>query len=303
MIRKIGIISKPDRPDLPAILNDLTAWLDRKGVNYEYDQVTAAYLGRQDGFPRDQMPDGFDLVIVLGGDGTLLSAARAVGARETPLLAVNLGGLGFMMTTRAEELFDELTRVLEGNFSIQSRKVIEAEILREGRTLKHFFALNDVVVNKLAIARLLHLDVFVDGEFVCRYRSDGLIISTPTGSTAYSLAAGGPIMFPSVQAICLTPICPHTLTNRPVVVPETSRVEVLIRDGEQDGSTFLTVDGQIGLDLQRQDRVRTQAAAHQVRIIQPRRLSFFEVLRTKMNWGERSTGPDTARSPASTGKS
>lgn len=287
MMRKIGIVSKPERADLPAVIQELTAWLERKGVEYECDQVTAAYLGREDGFPRERMPDGFDLVIVLGGDGTLLSAARAVGPRETPLLAVNLGGLGFMMTTRAEELFDELGRVLEGSFSIQSRRVLEGEVVREGRSLQRYFALNDVVVNKLAIARLLHLDVFVDDEFVCRYRADGLIISTPTGSTAYSLAAGGPIMLPSVQAICLSPICPHTLSNRPVVVPETSRVEVLIQDGDGGGSTSLTVDGQVGLDLQSQDRVRTRCAAHRVRIVQPRRLSFFEVLRTKMNWGER----------------
>jgi NAD+ kinase len=287
VIRKIGIVSKPEREDLPAIVKELVSWLEQKGVAYEPDRVTAAYLGRDGGFPREQMPDGFDLVIVLGGDGTLLSAARAVGPRETPLLAVNLGGLGFMMTTRAEELFDELSRVLEGNYSIQSRRVLEAEVVREGRTLQHFFALNDVVVNKLSIARLLHLDAYVDNEFVCRYRADGLIISTPTGSTAYSLAAGGPIMFPSVQAICLTPICPHTLTNRPVVVPETSRVEVVIQEGDPDGSTFLTADGQVGLDLRNQDRVHTHCAAHRVRTIQPRQLSFFEVLRTKMNWGER----------------
>ena len=287
MTRTIGIVSKPDRADLPAIVQELTAWLESRGVKYECDQVTAAYLSREDGFPRENMPDGFDLVIVLGGDGTLLSAARAVGPRETPLLAVNLGGFGFMMTTRAEELFDDLSRVLVGDFSIQPRRVLEAEVVREGRALQRYFALNDVVVNKLAIARLLHLDVFVDDEFVCRYRSDGLIISTPTGSTAYSLAAGGPIMFPSVQALCLSPICPHTLSNRPVVVPETSRVEVLIQDGDHDGSTSLTVDGQVGLNLQSQDRVRTHCAAHRVRIIQPRRLSFFDVLRTKMNWGER----------------
>jgi NAD+ kinase len=287
MMRKIGIVAKPDREDLPAILQELTAWLESNGVAYECDQVAAAYLGREGGFARDQMPDGFDLVIVLGGDGTLLSAARAVGPRETPLLAVNLGGLGFMMTTRPDELYDELRRVLQGDFAIQPRRVLEADVVREGRSLQQYFALNDVVVNKLAIARLLHVDVFVDDEFVCRYRADGLIIATPTGSTAYSLAAGGPIMFPSVQAICLSPICPHTLTNRPVVVPESSRVEVLIQEGDHHGSTFLTVDGQVGVDLRSQDRVRTRCAGHHVRIIQPRKLSFFDVLRTKMNWGER----------------
>ena len=287
MMRKIGIVSKPDREDLPAIVQELTVWLESHGVGYECDQVTTRYLGREGGFARDQMPDGFDLVIVLGGDGTLLSAARAVGPRETPLLAVNLGGLGFMMTTRPEELFDELGRVLEGRFATQSRRVLEADVMREGRSLQRYFALNDVVVNKLAIARLLHLDAFVDDEFVCRYRADGLIIATPTGSTAYSLAAGGPIMFPSVQAICLSPICPHTLTNRPVVVPESSHVEVLIHEGDDNGSTFLTVDGQVGIDLRSRDRVRTRCAAHHVRIIQSRRLSFFDVLRTKMNWGER----------------
>ncbi len=287
MIRKIAIVSKPEREDLPAIVKELAGWLEKKGVDYGTDRVTAEYLGREGGFPREEMPDGLDLVIVLGGDGTLLSAARAVGARETPLLAVNLGGLGFMMTTRPEELFDELNRVIEENYSIQSRRVLEAEVVRDKETLQRYFALNDVVVNKLAIARLLHLDAFVDDEFVCRYRADGLIISTPTGSTAYSLAAGGPIMFPSVQAICLSPICPHTLTNRPVVVPETSRVEVVIHEGDPDGSMFLTVDGQVGIDLESQDRVLTRCAAHRVRIIQPRRLSFFEVLRTKMNWGER----------------
>lgn len=287
MIRKVAIFSKPERKDLPAIVKELVAWLQQRGVDYGTDRVTAEYLGREGGFPREEMPDGFDLVIVLGGDGTLLAAARAVGARETPLLAVNLGGLGFMMTTRPEELFDELGRVLEENYSVQSRRVLQAEVVRERETLQSYFALNDVVVNKLAIARLLHLDAFVDDEFVCRYRADGLIISTPTGSTAYSLAAGGPIMFPSVQAICLSPICPHTLTNRPVVVPETSRVEVVIQEGDPGGSMFLTVDGQVGIDLQSQDRVLTRCAAHRVRIIQPRRLSFFEVLRTKMNWGER----------------
>jgi NAD+ kinase len=287
MIRKIGIISKPDRSDLPAVLESLTAWLAKRSISYECDTFTAAYLGTPDGASRDELAQRVDLLIVLGGDGTLLSAARAAGAREIPLLAVNLGGLGFMMTTRAEELLDELANVLDGRFSVQARKVLHAEVVRDGRVIQSYFALNDVVVSKSTIARLLHLEAFVDDEFVCRYRADGLIIATPTGSTAYSLAAGGPIVVPSVSAICLTPICPHTLSNRPVLVAETSRVDVLIRDGEDGDSLSLTVDGQIGVGLRARDRVRVGSAAHRVHIIQPRRLSFFDVLRTKMKWGDR----------------
>lgn len=285
MIQKVGIVSKPGREELPEILTKLRAWLREQEIEVECDRVTADYLGLEGGFRRERLPDGFDLMIVLGGDGTLLSVARGVGPRETPLLAVNLGGLGFMMTTSRERLFDDLDQVLKGNYHTQSRTVLNAEVIRDGRTIVHYFALNDIVVNKAAMARLLQLDAFVDDEFVCHYSADGLIISTPTGSTAYSLAAGGPIILPSVPAICVTPICPHTLSNRPVLVPETSMVEVVIQAGED--TSYLTVDGQVGVNLQVHDRIRARRADHCVHIIQPRRLGFFEVLRNKMRWGER----------------
>lgn len=285
MIRKVGIVSKPGRNDLPRLLNDIVAWLDARKIGYGLDRVSAEYLLRTDGFDRARIPDAFDLMIVLGGDGTLLSVARGVGERETPLLAVNLGGLGFMMTTGPEQVFDALEKVAAGEHHEQRRIVLRAAVLRGDRKLGGYDALNDVVVNKSAIARLLQLDAFIDDELMCAYRADGLIVSTPTGSTAYSLAAGGPILQPAVDGLCVTPICPHTLTNRPVVVPKSSRLEVVFRGG--DDTTFLTIDGQVGMGLQVGDRIVIERADHVVRIVQTEKLRFFEVLRTKMQWGGR----------------
>jgi NAD+ kinase len=284
MFKRVGIVSKPGRDDLAALLKALLHWLEQRGVHVECDVVTAGYLGLPGGFVRDRLPEGFDLLIVLGGDGTLLSVARGVGARETPLLAVNLGGLGFMMTTSREQLFEDLEQVFQGHYVTQSRTVLSAELVRDEKPVKSYFALNDVVVNKAAMARLLQLDAYVDDELVCRYIADGLIVSTPTGSTAYSLAAGGPIIFPAVAAMCVTPICPHTLSNRPVILPDSSTVEVVLEEGD-DHTSFLTVDGQVGVELRVRDRIRARRAQHVVRVIQPQKLGFFEVLRVKMKWG------------------
>ena len=284
MIESVGIVSKPDRGDIPGIFEKLLPWLEERGIRTSLDAISAGYLGREDGFQRHEFTESFDLLIVLGGDGTLLSVARGMGPRDIPILAVNLGGLGFMMTTGPEELFTHLESVLDGKFHFQRRTVLSVEILRGGEVVGHYHALNDMVVNKSAVARLLLLDAYVDDEFVCSYRADGLIISTPTGSTAYSLAAGGPVIFPTVPAICVTPICPHTLTNRPVLLPEDSTVEVVIRRGDDD--SYLTVDGQVGLYLRHNDRIRASRAKHRIHIIQPRKLRFFNVLRNKMKWGQ-----------------
>jgi len=283
MIRRVGVVSKPEQKKIPPILRQLLPWLEERGVEAALDQVTARYLKKEGDFPREQPPHDLDLMIVLGGDGTLLSVARGIGPLETPILAVNLGGLGFMMTTGPRELLQHLECVLAGDYEIQTRKVLRAEVVRGGDILCKYFALNDAVVNKAAVARLLELDAYVDEDFICSYRADGLIISTPTGSTAYSLSAGGPVMLPSVSGICLTPICPHTLTNRAVLIPETSVIEVYIRRG--DDSSYLTVDGQVGVNLRLHDKVRARRARHRVRIIQPKRVRFFEVLRSKMKWG------------------
>jgi NAD+ kinase len=282
-IRRVGIVAKPGRDDIPALVTQLLSWLDARGIKTECDLVASEYLGRAGGFDRDQMPDGIDLLIVLGGDGTLLSAARGVGRRETPILAVNLGGLGFMMTTGPDELLPQLERVVAGDYATSCRATLFTEIIRGGKSLGRHNALNDVVINKAAVARLLLLDAYVDGEFVSSYRADGMIISTPTGSTAYSLSAGGPVIYPSVLAICLTPICPHTLTNRPLVLPDRATIEVVVQGGDRD--SYLTIDGQVGLELQLHDRIRTQLADHCIHIIEPNRVRFFEVLRSKMKWG------------------
>lgn len=285
MIRKIGIVSKPGREDSPELLSKLLPWLVSRGVEYRLDRVSARYVGQDDGFDRAALAEEFDLMVVLGGDGTLLSVARGVGKRETPLLAVNMGGLGFMMTTGPGEIFRVLEDTLAGRFEVQCRTVLEARVVRGGSPIATYLALNDVVVNKAAIARLLQLEIFINDEFMCTYRADGLIVSTPTGSTAYSLAAGGPIMLPSVEALCVTPICPHTLSNRPVVVPETARIQIVFQGG--DDTTYMTVDGQVGLNLQIGDCIETHKAPHCVRVVQPQDVRFFDVLRSKMHWGGR----------------
>ena len=283
--RRIGIISKPRRPDIREIAPELMHWLDGRGFPHKYDLETAKAMGVEDGLTREDLASEVDLIVVLGGDGTLLAAARAVGGRNIPLLAVNLGGLGFLMTTSPHELYAVLDCVLAGKFDIQCRTMLRGELVRGQQAVAFYDALNDVVINKAAMARVIDMDAYVDDNFVCSYRADGLIVSTPTGSTAYSLSAGGPVIYPSVAALCVTPICPHTLTNRPVVLPDTARVEIVVKGA--DDASYLTVDGQVGVDLRSHDRVRVSSSPNRVHLIQPQRMRFFEVLRNKMKWGER----------------
>jgi len=284
-IETVGIIAKPGVPAAAEVVPKLISWLKARGLGVRYDTRTALYSACDDGLAREAVPEGCDLVIVLGGDGTLLAAARAIGNREIPLFPVNLGGLGFLTAITIDELYPELERVLAGEHRIGRRKLLHAEVVRGGAVVSCFEALNDVVLTKSTIARMIDLDSYVDEQFVCAYKADGLIVSTPTGSTAYSLSAGGPIIFPSVPAICLTPICPHMLTNRPVLVPETSVVEVRSRsDGE---SVFLTIDGQIGEPLKKDDAVVCRASEYALHLIRPPRMMFFDVLRQKLKWGER----------------
>ena len=203
IIKTVGIISKPNSPAAGEIVPKLLDWLRDRGIAVRMDEQTACYAGGVEGARREDVPEGCDLVIVLGGDGTLLSAARAIGRRETPLFPVNLGGLGFLTAITRDELYPELERALRAGHRIAKRKLLNTEVIRDGNVVASYDALNDAVLSKTSIARIVDLDVFVDAQFVCAYKADGLIIATPTGSTAYSLSAGGPIIFPAVPAICI----------------------------------------------------------------------------------------------------
>ena len=284
-INSVGIISKPAIPHASTIIPELLGWLDKRNITARYDAETAVYLGRSDGLDRPAVPEGTQLVIVLGGDGTLLSAARAIGGREIPLFAVNMGGLGFLTAFTLDEIYPELERALRGEQRIAPRRMLDCEVVRGGQRIASYEALNDVVITKSSIARMIDLETHVDSHYVCTYKADGLIVSTPTGSTAYSLSAGGPIIFPSVEALCITPICPHMLTNRPVLVPDTSVIQIISLAGDEDG--FLTIDGQVGQPLVRHDRILCRRSSHSISLIRPPRMLFFDVLREKLKWGER----------------
>jgi NAD+ kinase len=283
-VATVGIIAKPDVRQTDELLPALLDWLAARSVGVRLDRDAAGYLGKE-GLDREHVPDGCQLVIVLGGDGTLLSAARAIGGRDIPLFAVNLGGLGFLTAISVEELFPELERALRNEHRIARRRMLACEVQRDGEIVASYDALNDVVITKGQIARMIDLVCNVDAHFVCRYKADGLIISTPTGSTAYSLSAGGPIVFPSVGALCITPICPHTLTNRPVLVSDSSVIQVL--NLAATGDAYLTIDGQVGEPLHAQDRVVCRSSKKAVSLIRPPRMLFFDVLRQKLKWGER----------------
>ena len=284
-IRVVGIMAKPGIPHASAIVPELVRWLESRGLQSRVDEETALYLGRSDGLPRAEVPEGAQLVIVLGGDGTLLSAARAVAGRVIPLFPVNLGGLGFLTAITLDQLYPELERALRNEQRIVPRRMLQGELTRQSELVQSYEALNDVVISKTQIARMIDLETHVDSQYVSTFKSDGLIVSTPTGSTAYSLSAGGPIVYPAVAAICITPVCPHTLTNRPVIVPDTSVIEIICLAG--DGEAFLTVDGQVGEPLMHGDRLICRSSPHSVHLIRPPKMFFFDVLRQKLKWGER----------------
>ena len=286
-IQRIGIISRPRRADLAAVLPALLQWLKARGIEARLDEESAASLegpAASQALPRETLAQSSDLLLVLGGDGTLLAAARVAAARGIPVLPVNLGSLGFLTSFTAADLYPALEDALAGRFSISERAMLSVQLHRGGRVIDKRNVLNEAVVNKGALARMIELELRIDGDFVCRYRVDGLIVATPTGSTAYSLSAGGPIVHPSVQSIIITPICPHTLSDRPILVPDTSQVEAVLL-GESE-SVFLTLDGQKGILMQSGDQVKLARAQEKLKLIQPPRKSYFEILRSKLKWGE-----------------
>jgi len=234
--------------------------------------------------PREQLADQAEILLVLGGDGTLLAAARVAASRCIPVLPINMGSLGFLTSFTVEELYPALEETLAGRSSMSQRVMLQVELIRAGTVLDRQHVLNDAVVNKSALARMIELELSIDGDFVCRYRADGLVLATPTGSTAYSLSAGGPIVHPSVEAFVITPICPHTLTDRPVVIRDSSCIEVKLTGNVE--SVFLTLDGQKGIPMQSEDCIRLTRSSECLKLIQPPKKSYFEILRNKLKWGE-----------------
>jgi NAD+ kinase len=287
-VKAVGLIAKPRSDNAASLVPELIAWLEARGTAVFLDEECAGYAGRSPALSRDQVAANSQLLVVLGGDGTLLSAARASlqrnGAGDLPLFAVNLGGLGFLTAIKIDELYPQLERALRGDFRVAQRRMLHVELWRSERCIASHEALNDVVLTKAEIARMIDLEVHVDNHFVCVYKADGLIVATPTGSTAYSLSAGGPIMFPSVSATAITPICPHTLTNRPVIVPDESEIQVIVL---YNSPTYMTIDGQVGEILKTGDRIVCRRSEHCISLVRPPDMMFFDVLREKLKWGER----------------
>lgn len=284
-IETVGIVAKPGIDRANTMVPALVEWLRAHGRKVRYDEQTACYLQATDGLTREEVPEGAQLLIVLGGDGTLLSAARAVGGRDIPIFAVNLGGLGFLTAITVDELYPELDRAFRGEHRIAQRRMLGCELWRGGQRVGTYEALNDVVLTKASLARMIDVEIRVSRHFVAKYRADGLIVCTPTGSTAYSLSAGGPIMFPSVAALCITPICPHMLTYRPVLVPDDMEIHITSR--AENDTAYLTIDGQVGEPLQKDDAVVCRRSEKCVHLIRPPKMMFFDVLREKLSWGER----------------
>lgn len=286
-IRTVGIISRPRREDISRVVPPLIAWLHEHGAKVVCDSETGECIGALAGetLRRKDIPACSDLLIVLGGDGTLLSAARLSAVREVPILAVNLGGLGFLTTVSLDDLYPILEEIFANKLRISERVMLQAEIVRAGNVILRQVALNDAVLNKAALARIMDLELRVNGQYVTTYKADGLIISTPTGSTAYSLAAGGPIVYPAVEAFVVTPICPHTLTNRPLVIPDSAKIEIEFKS--EDDSVFLTFDGQVGIELAKGDLIKISKAPEKLQLVRPSIKSYFEILRSKLKWGER----------------
>lgn len=280
-----GIISKPGKPELGEIVPGLLAWFRERGYQIVVDPETAPHAANTEVLSREALASlPLNFIVVLGGDGTLIAAARAVAHAGIPVLGVNLGSLGFLTEVRLEDLYSTLSAIDEGSCQTESRSMVHCQVLRGERRIGDYHALNDVVVGKAHISRLNHCDVFVDGLFVSSYQADSLIIATPTGSTAYSLAAGGPVLMPTVEALVLTPVSPHSLTHRPLVVRDTSTIEVIVRTRSDD--VYLSMDGQIGMPLVAGDRILCRKSEMKVRLLHIQG-TFFDGLRSKLKWGQR----------------
>jgi NAD+ kinase len=290
-INRIGIIIKPSKPEVISFTRGLAEWFSPQKIDVYVEEAMRDLFNPTLSAPflhfirREDFPSHVEMVIVLGGDGTLLSVARMVWSHGIPILGVNFGSLGFLTEVSLEEIYPVLERVLRGDYGTNPRDVLRVSVVRKGKPLAEFTVLNDAVINKGALARIIELEITIDEEYLTTFQSDGLIISTPTGSTAYNLSAGGPIVYPSLHNLIITPICPHTLTNRPIVIPNDVRVRAILKSRQEE--VTLTLDGQQGYPLEYEDVVEVQKAEGQILLIQSPYRHYFRLLREKLKWGER----------------
>ena len=284
-MKKIAVFAKVHDPRCQDVAVELFNWLSARDCQPLIEAHLARHLGCN-GVAAEDISSRAEMVVVLGGDGTLISTARVIGERDIPILGVNLGSLGFLTEIALDELYPALEKCLRGDYRVSERIMLRAVVERDGRETASHLVLNDVVINKGALARIVDLKTKVNSFDLATFKADGLIISTPTGSTGYSLSAGGPIVNPSMNCIVITPICPHTLTNRPIVIADSSVVDITVKSLE-DEDIFLTLDGQVGLELRSGDRIRVSRATHTAKLVMSEERDYFAVLRTKLKWGER----------------
>jgi NAD+ kinase len=288
-IKRIGIVLKPHQPEALKTICELVVWLAERGIKLVGGpELEREQIEHQTGCPVDEIHEeklagAVDLMLVLGGDGTMIATSRMIGDQEVPVLGVNYGGLGYLAEFRIQELYSALESILDGNYRLDKRVMLAVELRRGDTSVTSNRVLNDVVINKSALARIIEIETHLNRQFVNSFRADGLIVSTPTGSTAYNLSAGGPVIFPSMNAIVITPICPFTLSNRPIVVPDSAEIELRLKTDHEE--VALTLDGQVGFPLKVEDSVLIRKSRTTFNLIQPSNRNYFDVLRDKLRWG------------------
>lgn len=285
-MKQVAIFAKVHDPRCRGVASELIAWLEERGITALVEGHLAHHMGYANGLTDGQIRDQAELVVVLGGDGTLISVARLYSGRQVPILGVNLGSLGFLTEITVEELYPVLERCLRGELRISERMMLEVIVTRGTTELTRCHVLNDAVINKGAIARIIDLETRVNDDSLTTFKADGLIISTPTGSTGYSLSAGGPIVHPLMRCVLITPICPHTLTNRPIMVADQSVVTIVVK-ASFDEKVYLTLDGQVGVDLLEGDTIVVRSAQKTTALVSSPDKDYFAILRAKLKWGER----------------
>ena len=282
-MRGVVIIYKRDREDAARLATELKKWLQAKGISVQ-SQQNPTEVPTESPPPLLTLPDNTDLIVVLGGDGTFLSVARTLENRMIPVIGVNLGGFGFLTEINRESCFQELEQIFQGHYEIEKRMRLQVNIYRQDRIIFQQSVLNDVVINKGTLARIINLKTSIDSCYLTHYRADGLIIATPTGSTAYNLSAGGPIVYPTADVIILTPICPFTLSNRPLILPSSAVIRIELEGRSQD--IVVTCDGQIGCQLHPHDQIVIRAAKQPLQLVRSPSTNYFEILRAKLKWGQ-----------------